>query len=86
MRTLTLLLFVLFLTGCFGANITSHVRESGEDGSSKVLRCVGLKTGSENKVNAKLAQYDGWKMVYVSEYTTPNKANTASVVCFEKPA
>jgi hypothetical protein len=73
------------LAGCAGANIWSGVRESGEPGSSKMIRCADLRAGNELKVNDELAQYDGWKMVYVSEYTTPNKARTAAVMCFEKP-
>jgi hypothetical protein len=73
------------LAGCAGANISSGVRDSGEPGSSKMIRCAYLKTGNEVKVNDELAQYDGWKLVYVSEYTTPNKSSTAAVMCFEKP-
>ena len=76
---------VILLTGCAGANISSQSRESGEPGSSKMMRCVDLSTGSEQKVNAKLKKYDGWKMIYTSEYTTGNKSTTAAVMCFEKP-
>ena len=76
---------VVLLSGCAGANITSQARDSGSEGSSMKLRCVDLTTGNEAKVNAKLKKYDGWKMIYVSEYTTPNKSNSAAVMCFEKP-
>lgn len=77
---------VVFLSGCAGANISSQVRESGTEGSNMMMRCVDLSTGNESKLNNELKQYDGWKMVYVSEYTTPNKTNSAAVMCFEKPA
>lgn len=80
-----LFIAVLLLAGCSGANVTSQIRESGEQGSSKMLRCVSISTSSDDSVNQELKKYDGWKMVYVSEYTTSNKANTAAVVCFEKP-
>lgn len=49
------------------------------------LRSRTQNTGSEQAVNDDLKQYDGWKMVYASEYTTANKSNTAAVMCFEKP-
>ncbi len=85
MNKITMLGFVVFLTGCAGANITSQVREAGSAGSSMMMRCADLSTGNESKMNAELKRYDGWKMVYVSEYTTPNKTNSAAVMCFEKP-
>jgi len=86
MKLLVSLGVVLFLTGCAGANISSQVRESGTDGSNMQTRCVNYTTGNDAKTNTILKQYDGWKMVYASEYTTPNKSNSAAVMCFEKPA
>jgi hypothetical protein len=29
------------------------------------------------------SKYDGWKLVYISEYTTQNKTGTDAAVCFE---
>ncbi|MBK8102644.1 MAG: hypothetical protein IPK30_05025 [Cellvibrionales bacterium] len=85
MKRVLVLCAVSLLAGCQGANVTSQIRESGETGSSKMIRCTALNTGSEQSVNDDLKQYDGWKMVYASEYTTANKSNTAAVMCFEKP-
>lgn len=85
MKRVFILCAVSLLSGCQGANVTSQIRESGETGSSKMIRCAALNTGSEQAVNEDLKQYDGWKMVYASEYTTANKSNTAAVMCFEKP-
>ena len=85
MKVIAILCGVVLLAGCQGANVTSQIRESGEPGSSKTIRCSALNTGSEQAVNDDLKQYDGWKMVYASEYTTANKSNTAAVMCFEKP-
>jgi hypothetical protein len=75
------------LYGCAGANISSQVRESPANSTSAnmKLRCLDFNTGSSKSINAQLKQYDGWKMVYVSEYTTGNKTATDAVVCFEKP-
>lgn len=85
MKKIITLGIVVLLTGCAGANISSQARESGSEGSSMMMRCADLSTGNESKMNAELQKYDGWKMVYVSEYTTPNKTNSAAVMCFEKP-
>jgi hypothetical protein len=32
-----------------------------------------------------LSKYDGWRMVYLSEYTTGNRFGTVGVMCFERP-
>jgi hypothetical protein len=86
MKKVVTLGMVLLLTGCAAANISSQVRESGSEGSSMMTRCVEFNTGNDSTTNSKLQQYDGWKMVYISEYTTPNKVDSAAVMCFEKPA
>jgi hypothetical protein len=84
MNRLIIVGFVTLLAGCTGANISSQARESGDPGSSKMIRCIDISTSDETKSNARLQQYDGWKMVYISEYTTPNKTDSAMVMCFEK--
>jgi hypothetical protein len=75
----------LILSGCAAANISSQVRGSGSDSSAMMTRCANYSTGSDTTTNNILKQYDGWKLIYVSEYTTPNKTNSAAVMCFEKP-
>ena len=85
MKKLVLTAMIVALCGCAGANISSQMRESGESGSSKMLRCIDLFTGNTDGNNAILKKYDGWKLVYMSEYTTPNKTTSAVVMCFEKP-
>lgn len=83
MKSVVLLGAALVLTGCTGANISSQFRESGDAGFNMMVRCVNTDTGS--RMNSKLEKYDGWKMIYVSEYTTGNKSSTVAVMCFEKP-
>jgi hypothetical protein len=85
MKKLFLVAAIVALCGCAGANISTQMRESGEPGSSKMLRCVDLSTGNFDNTNATLQKYDGWKLVYMSEYTTANKISAAVVMCFEKP-
>lgn len=84
MKNILALSVVVLLSGCAAANISSQVRQSGSDGSNMMTRCVSYATGKDDKTNAILKQFDGWKMVYTSEYTTPNKATTAATMCFEK--
>lgn len=85
MKKLIVVAMIVALCGCAGANISSQIRESGEPGTSMMLRCIDLRTGDEAANNAILKKYDGWKLVYMSEYTTPNKTTSACVLCFEKP-
>lgn len=108
MKAAVVLASIAIISGCSGANISSQIRESGESGSSKALRCIDVMTGNfESKPhrayrnaqeaiptgelvgvdgeNEKLKKFDGWKLVYISEYTTPNKATSAAVMCFERP-
>ena len=48
------LISLFYLSGCAGANISSQVRESGNEGSSMMLRCADLKTKDEEKTNKTL--------------------------------
>ena len=53
--------------------------------AAMMTRCVTIETDNGNNINNKISAYDGWHMIYVSEYTTGNKASSAAVMCFEKP-
>lgn len=86
MRNLFILSIVTTLSGCTAANISSQLRESATPSSNMMTRCVNYATGKDERTNAILKQYDGWKLVYTSEYTTPNKTTTAATMCFERPA
>ncbi|MBV7299934.1 hypothetical protein [Enterovibrio paralichthyis] len=73
----------LSLVACSGANVTSQIRDFDKQSSSKMIRCETFGTGSSS-TNEKLEKYDGWSMVYASEYTTENKSTTEMTMCFEK--
>ncbi|RBM66720.1 hypothetical protein DLR60_16175 [Vibrio tarriae] len=73
----------LLLSACSGANVTSQVRDFNAANSNNQLRCTTFSTDSSS-ANKNLAAYDGWTMVYASEYTTDNKSTTEMTVCFEK--
>ncbi|ROV62187.1 hypothetical protein EGH82_02180 [Vibrio ponticus] len=74
---------LLTLTACSGANVTSQMRAFDADNASKMLRCVTVET-NDSDTNEELAAYDGWSLVYASEYTTDNKSTTELTMCFEK--
>lgn len=74
---------LLALTACSGANVTSQMRDFDADNASKMLRCVTVET-NDSDTNEELATYDGWNLVYASEYTTDNKSTTELTMCFEK--
>ena len=85
--TFAILAITLALAGCQAAVVTSAKWDSG----SNVLNNANIETRCQevdlrdNDAMAKLfPKYDGWKMVYVSEYTTGNKIGTSSAVCFER--
>ncbi|MGF1733188.1 hypothetical protein [Photobacterium kasasachensis] len=77
------LIVAVVLSGCTGANISSHIRESSGE-NNMMTRCTQFESITDGNMNEDLEMYDGWKMIYVSEYTTTNKVNTSIVMCFEK--
>ncbi len=39
---------------------------------------------SKKEMDKVFAQFDGWKLAYMSEYTTANRFGTSGVACFER--
>lgn len=75
------------LAGCQSAVITSAKWESGlsaASGPNIETRCQEIDMRNNGQMAETFPKYDGWKMVYVSEYTTGNKVGTSSAVCFER--
>ena len=71
-------------TACSPANIQSQLRAS--DGNSNMMtRCEEVDMRSNSEMLGIFKKYDGWRMIYISEYTTENKFGTSGSVCFEKP-
>ena len=81
--TIGLALAIAF-TGCQPANIQSQLRTSDLNSNMKT-RCEELDMRSNSQMNEVFTKYDGWRMVYLSEYTTSNKIGTSGSVCFEQP-
>lgn len=75
---------VLLLSACAPANVSSNLRDSGVSSSPKETRCVSFDTGNKKETDQVLSDFDGWKTIYASEYTTANKVTTTMTMCFEK--
>jgi hypothetical protein len=73
------------LTGCQPANISSVIRGSDRDNASMETRCEPCDMRVASEMKEVFSKYDGWRMVYVSEYTTGHKFGTDGVICFERP-
>lgn len=73
----------VFLAGCEPANITAAKWDSGVNGNT-LTRCERLDMRDNAEMAAVFSKYDGWKLVYISEYTTGNKVGTDGTACFEK--
>jgi hypothetical protein len=83
----TVLAASLILAGCQAAVVSSAKWDSGltvNSGSNIETRCQEVDLRDNDAMARLFPKYDGWKMVYVSEYTTGNKIGTSSAVCFER--
>jgi len=84
MNRLIRLLPIVLLTGCAGANISAQLRDSNTN-SSMETRCAEFETDHWKYPSDKLlAQFDGWRLISTSEYTTRNKWSTRMLMCFER--
>ena len=76
-------ILAIVISGCSAANVRSEMRMSSEN-SNMETRCVRLDMRSQSDMDTLLKKYDGWRVFYISEYTTANKLGTDSSVCFER--
>ena len=76
----------LALAGCAPANIASAKWDSGVHGANLQTRCEEVDMRRKSDVDSVFSKYDGWKLVYISEYTTGNRVGTDAAVCFERAA
>jgi len=76
-------------TGLFFSNAPDGKPELSRtyDSKREYQNVDSLNAGRQRstlKSDLVLQEFDGWKMVYVSEYTTGNQLNTKGIMCFEK--
>jgi hypothetical protein len=74
---------MVIIAGCAGANISSSKWDSAITGTDVVTRCEQIDMRNNEEMKALFSKYDGWKLIYISEYTTGNKMGTDACVCFE---
>ncbi len=84
--TVCLLMLILFalLAGCQPAIIQSQLRQT-DSNARMITRCEEVDFRQNGEMEALLKKYDGWRVIYISEYTTGHKFGTSAAVCFEKP-
>ena len=75
---------VLLAAGCQPANVMAVKWDSGLSGEKAMTRCERVDMRDTAEMEAVFKKYDGWKLIYVSEYTTSNKVGTDGSVCFER--
>ncbi len=80
-----ILMSTAMLSGCAPANISAVMRGSDRDNPYMETRCVAVDMRDKADMERAFTQYDGWRMVYLSEYTTGNRFGTVGAVCFERP-
>ncbi len=74
----------LAMAGCQPANVASVKWDSGVPGEKAQTRCERVDMRDKSEMDAVFKKYDGWKLIYVSEYTTGNKLGTDAAICFER--
>lgn len=79
------MLLLAMVTGCEPAIISSAIRSSDSMVPYMETRCEPLDMRDSAELKRVLSNYDGWRMVYVSEYTTGNRFGVAGVICLERP-
>ncbi len=84
MVCLILGILLAILSACQPAIIESQLRETSVN-DRMITRCVEIDMRDNAEMESILKQYDGWRMIYISEYTTGNRVGTDAAVCFEKP-
>lgn len=84
-RVVCATLFLGMITGCAPANISAVMRGSDHQSPSMETRCEPADMRDAAEMNRVLTKYDGWRVMYVSEYTTGNRFGTAGVICLERP-
>ncbi|MGP3791302.1 hypothetical protein [Pseudomonas sp. B392_1p] len=82
-QLLVIALASVALAGCAPANISSVQWDTGI-GANAQTRCAEVDMRSKKEMDKVFAQFDGWKLAYMSEYTTANRFGTSGVACFER--
>jgi len=74
----------MFFSGCQGANVSAQMRTPMSHYNMET-RCVEVDMRDNKEMAETFKKYDGWRVFYISEYTTENRMGTDGSVCFERP-
>ena len=77
-------LLLATITGCQPANISAVMRGSDRENSSMETRCEETDMRNNVEMQQVFKKYDGWRLIYISEYTTGHKIGTHGAICFER--
>ena len=86
MKNISILAFLACVSfvGCQPAHISVASWKSEVNGGNAQTRCEQVDLRSKAEMDKLFPKYDGWKLIYLSEYTTGNKVGTDAAVCFER--
>lgn len=82
-KLLIIVVFVMLIAGCQPANVTAVKWDHHANGVTQT-RCERVDIRRKAEMENIFSKYDGWNIIYISEYTTGNILTTDSVVCFER--
>lgn len=77
----------LTVAGCGTPTYTSAMRTNFEDDTPLELTCIRNldKRAGDFRKEAEDLYSDGWRLAYMSEYTSSKKAKFSLLACFERP-
>jgi hypothetical protein len=84
MVKLIAIVLLSLVAACEPANIMATHWDSAGEGMNVKTRCERVDMRNKEAMDKLFPQYDGWKVIYISEYTTTNQLGTDGVVCFER--
>jgi hypothetical protein len=71
-------------SGCSAANVSSEMRTPAANFNMETS-CVEVDMRDNSDMAEVFKKYDGWRVFYISEYTSEHKVGTSGSVCFERP-
>jgi hypothetical protein len=71
-------------SGCSAANVSAGMRTPTSNFNMETS-CVEVDMRDNSEMAAALKKYDGWRVFYISEYTSEHKVGTSGSICFERP-
>lgn len=78
-------LALVVLMGCQPATISAMMRGSDANAPAMETRCVPCDMRDGHEMKNALSKFDGWRLIYLSEFTTANRIGTSGMACFERP-